>query len=191
MERLRSAWLLALPLTVLAWLGAHELAYGLAFPAGHARTHALAASGHGYLELMPLLAAFCLTLSAAAFLARVAGRGGGPRMLPAWAFGALPLLGFGVQEHLERWLAGAAAWGTGLEPVFLIGLALQLPFGLAASLLARALLTTADELAAARSAPHRPRLRPAPFLAAATEADLVPEPVLASRRAGRAPPERL
>jgi len=188
-EHQRPAWLLALPLTVLAWLGAHELAYGLAFSSGHERTHALAASGHGYLELTPLLAAVCLTLAAAGFLARVAGRAS--CTLPAWAFGTLPLVGFAVQEHVERLLTGAASWGTALEPVFLVGLALQLPFGLAAALLARALLAAADELAAARAAPRRPRLRPAAVLSAATEADLVPEPALASRRAGRAPPVRL
>jgi hypothetical protein len=191
MRRLSPALLLALPVTVVAWLGAHELAYGLAFSGEHARTHALAASGHGYLEHAPLLVALCLTVAAGGFVARALGRPSGSRTLPTAGFAALPLFGFALQEHLERLLNGAPdPWGTGLEPVFLIGLALQLPFGLAAGLLARALAAAADELGAAL-APFRLGLRPAGVLVPADEADLVPAPVLATRGAGRAPPARL
>ncbi len=191
MRRLSPALLLALPLTVVAWLGAHELAYGLAFSGEHARTHALAASGHGYLEHAPLLVALCLTVAAGGFVARALGRPSGSRTLPTAGFAALPLFGFALQEHLERVLNGTPdPWGTGLEPVFLIGLALQLPFGLAAGLLARALAAAADEVGAAL-APCRLRLRPAGVLVPADEADLVPAPVLATRGAGRAPPARL
>jgi hypothetical protein len=191
MRRLSPALLLALPVTVVAWLGAHELAYGLAFSGEHARTHALAASGHGYLEHAPLLVALCLTVAAGGFVARALGRPSGSRTLPTAGFAALPLFGFALQEHLERLLNGAPdPWGTGLEPVFLIGLALQLPFGLAAGLLARALAAAADEVGAAL-APFRLRLRPAGVLVHADEADLVPAPVLATRGAGRAPPARL
>ena len=49
-QRLSPALVLGLPVTILAWLTAHEAAYELAFGGGHARDRALAASGHGYLE---------------------------------------------------------------------------------------------------------------------------------------------
>jgi hypothetical protein len=187
-QRVRTAWLIALPLTVLAWLAAHQAAYDLAFPGKHAREHALAASGHGYLELAPLVAAICLTATVAGFLFRLAGRGS-RRGVPAWAFGALPLLGFAVQEHVERWLSsGELPLGTALAPVFLIGLALQLPFALVAAVLARALLSVADEVAAALAGPPAPRLRPARLLIpSGTVSPPAPSP-LSANRAGRAPP---
>lgn len=192
MERLRPAWLLALPLAVLAWLGAHRLAYDIAFSGADARQHALAASGHGYLDHAPLLAALCTTLAALGFVTRVFGEDRARGSLPAWAFGALPLLGFAVQEHLERALhGGGLPWDTSLQPVFLLGLALQLPFGLAAGLVARALLTTADEVGTALEAKPRVRLRPTVALFPVDAADLTPVPALASGRAGRAPPVRL
>jgi hypothetical protein len=182
------AWLLPLPLTVLAWLAAHAAAYDLAFDGRHAREHALAASGHGYLEHAPLLVALCLTAAAAGFLFRVAGLGT-RRSVPAAAFGALPFLGFAVQEHLERWLQGGELpWGTTLEPVFLIGLALQLPFALVATALARALLAVADDVAASLAALPAPRLRPAPLPLPADACNQAARPLLATRRAGRAPP---
>jgi hypothetical protein len=187
-HRVSPAWLIGLPLTVLAWLAAHQAAYDLAFRGSHAREHALVASGHGYLRLAPLLVAICLTAVAAGFLVRLIGRGS-RRGAPAWVFGALPLLGFAVQEHVERWLSsGELSLGRELGPAFLIGLALQLPFALVAAVLARALLSVADEVSGALAASSAPRLRPAPIR---VPSGFVAPPVrslLGTSRAGRAPP---
>lgn len=185
MERLRPAWLLGLPLAVLGWLTAHSAAYELAAPEGRERAHLLAASGHGYLEHAPLLVAACLVLAAAGFVARARGRARDPA--PAWLLAVLPLAGFAVQEHLERALSsGTIPWETTLQPVFLLGLVLQLPFALGAAFLARALTRLADAVASRQAPPRRPRasLR----IGAPLSALLPPRKALASGRAGRAPP---
>jgi hypothetical protein len=183
--RLRPAWLVGLPLAVLGWLTAHSAAYELAAPDERERAQILAASGHGYLEYAPLLVAACVALAVAGLVARARGRAGRPA--PAWLVAALPLAGFAVQEHLERALSsGAIPWATALQPVFLLGLLLQLPFALGAALLARALTRLADAVAS-RSAPAR-RPRASLRLAGPVSA-LLPVPrALASGRAGRAPP---
>ena len=64
-----------------------------------------------------------------------------------WAFGLVAPALFTCQEHIER-LAhdGTVPWLAG-EPTFLAGLALQLPFALAAYLVARLLLRVARSIA--------------------------------------------
>ena len=178
MERLRPAWLLGLPLLAVGWLSAHALAYELVPAAEH---------GHGYLAQVPLFLTLCAATVSVALAARIAGRRG--RTLPRWLAAALPLLGFAVQEHLERGLAlGAVPWGTALEPVFLLGLVLQLPFAVAALLVARALTALADAVTARpvarlRVAFQLPSPRP-------DEAELAGALALARGWAGRAPPVR-
>jgi hypothetical protein len=177
-ERLRPAWLLGLPLLAVGWLSAHALAYELVPAEEH---------GHGYLAQAPLFLTLCAATVGVALAARIAGRHG--RTLPRWLAGGLPLLGFAVQEHLERGLAlGALPWETALEPVFLLGLVLQLPFALAAFLVARALTALADAVAARPAARRRFALRLAP--ARPAPAELAAAPVLARGWAGRAPPVR-
>ncbi|MGH3031519.1 MAG: hypothetical protein ACRDNE_12305 [Gaiellaceae bacterium] len=178
MERLRPAWLLGLPLLAVGWLSAHALAYELVPVEEH---------GHGYLAQAPLFLTLCAATLGVALASRIAGRRG--RGLPRWLAGALPLVGFAVQEHLERGLAvGAVPWGTALEPVFLLGLVLQLPFAVAALLVARALTALADAVAARPAARPRFPLRVAP--ARPAPAELAAAPVLARGWAGRAPPVR-
>jgi len=74
----------------------------------------------------------------------------------------LPLVGFSVQEHLERVIhLGEIPTAAAIEPTFLLGLALQLPFALAAFALARLLLRAADHVGRAlRARPPHPRVRP-------------------------------
>jgi hypothetical protein len=183
--RPRPAWLLGLPLAVLGWLTAHTAAYELVAPDHRERARLLAGSGHGYLEYAPLLVATCSTLAALGFLARTRGRAG--RLVPAWVLGALPLAGFAVQEHLERALtSGGISWETALQPVFLLGLLLQLPFAFGAALLARALTSVADTFVSRR--PGRRRAKARIRLAAPLSASLPAPKALASVRAGRAPP---
>jgi hypothetical protein len=60
-------------------------------------------------------------------------------------FALLAPAAFVVQEHLETLLhTGAAPFGTVLQPTFLPGLLLQIPFALAGYAIARALVRLAD-----------------------------------------------
>jgi hypothetical protein len=187
-RRSRAAWLAGLPLLAAGWILAHQLAYQLVPPGGDDPAAALAATGHGYLDHLPFLLGGLAALAAVGLLARMAEGRRGSRTLPAWLFGTVPLLAFAVQEHLERLLHGVPdAWTTAAHPVFLVGILLQLPFGLAAALAARALLKAADVVARGRELP-RPR-RPAIRLVLAPRAvDLAPVSALARPHAGRAPP---
>jgi hypothetical protein len=138
----RIAWVVWLPLVVAPWLGVHCLAYALVPPGSHEYGHAHA-SGHAYLVYSaPILAACGLTLLLAGVILGVGeGLRARPRAHPPLRlFLLLPPLGFVVQEHLEPLIGtGAVPYDVVLEPTFLLGLALQLPFALAALLLTRAL----------------------------------------------------
>ena len=138
----RAAWLIPLPLAVASWLGAHSLAYWFVSPGGAAHMSLHAVSGHGYLGYAPALALWGSALLAAGLLLCAAEglRGRRPSPPPVRLFVLLPPVGFFVQEHLERLVGtGGISHGMVLEPTFLVGLALQLPFALAALLLAHAL----------------------------------------------------
>jgi hypothetical protein len=187
-RRSRTAWLAGLPLLAAGWILAHQLAYQLVPPDGDDPAAALAATGHGYLEHLPFMLGGLAALAAVGLLARMAEGRSGRHTLPAWLFGTVPLLAFAVQEHLERILHGVpGAWATAGHPVFLVGILLQLPFGLAAALAARALLKAADVVARGRELP-RPR-RPAIRLVLVPRAvDPAPISALARPCAGRAPP---
>jgi hypothetical protein len=121
----------------------------------------------------------------------VAAVRGAPRlhMSVRWFF-LLPLVGFALQEHLERLLpAGSLPLDAPLEPAFLIGLGLQLPFALAALAAARLLLGLADELGQAL-ARRPPSLSPTPLLVAVPPSggDLPRHTVLALGYPQRGPP---
>lgn len=137
-------WLLTLALTATGVLGAHAVAY---------RVTGTGSEGvHGYLEHAPQLLAVLvtLTLGALAFTSRAPG-------LRAWPFPALALTGFAVQEHVERLLhTGELPWLL-TRPVFLVGLALQIPIALCAWLLARRLLRAVTDAAPRRVPPRVPR----------------------------------
>jgi hypothetical protein len=172
---------------------AHVLVYRWVYPQAGVRLDALLATGHSYMTLMPLV----LAVAAAATLVSLvlgcadAARGRALRAVPAWAFGVLPLVGFALQEYLERWVAaGAVPWHAALAPTFLPGLALQLPFGLAAYLAARLLLRAAERVG--RTLAARPPAVPPPVACAAapipiSAAPLRP-PVLSCGLAKRGPP---
>ncbi len=82
---------------------------------------------------------------------RLQGRAAAARDVPADP--AAPTLAFVVQEFLERFIhAGHVPWTTAFEPAFLFGLALQLPFALAALLLAWALDSAARAVGQALAA---------------------------------------
>jgi hypothetical protein len=175
--RARSAWLVSLPLALVACLAAHSVAYRLA--GGEA-------GGHGYLAYAPAVVAVAVAavLAGAAARAFAAARSAAASGPPAWLFALVPPLAFVVQEHLER-LGSTAA----IEPAFAVGLALQLPFAALALLAARSLLRAADRLGAALR--RRPRRLPRPSSARPPVVrHEPPRPSLATAHSQRGPPRR-
>jgi hypothetical protein len=185
--RARTFWFLTLPALILAETAAHTLVARLDPEESRHRVLSNA------LEDFALPFVAVVLLLAAAILGRrvlASFRAEGPQPLPSWRLAGLPALAFLSQEYVEQLMHdGRIGWLTALEPVILIGVALQVVWGLLAIWLARALLRAAEQLGCtlARRSPHsarRPqRLGVKPFRA--------PEPrlpVLASQHAGRAPP---
>jgi hypothetical protein len=190
MQRRLLAWVSPFPLVALGSLAAHSLAYRLAEPDAGLRRAVLDGTGHGYLAYLPLFLATGLALLLAGLVGHaVTGFCRRPGVPPAWPLALVPPLAFTLQEHLER----LAAWGhlpltTALEPTFLIGLALQLPFAVAALLVARLLTGAAEAFGRAlASPPSRPVSRP-PAAIVAVYAFLPALAVPSLRHAGRAPP---
>ena len=130
----RLTWLLTVPLMVGSLLAGHTVAYRLVDAPS---------TGHGYFHYVPLVGAVLLALALCALvLEAVAVLRGEVRVAsPPWAFALLPLGAFVIQEHLERLLYSGTS--PVLEPAFLVGLAVQLPFGVVALLLARVLQSLA------------------------------------------------
>ena len=185
-------WMLSLPLAVAGWLGAHSVAYVLVVPDPDHRAELLSDSGHGYLGAAPLFLACAITLVLAGLaLAIVDGlRGGSRARVPVWPLALLPPLGFAVQEHLERLIElNAFPFGAALEPTFIVGMALQLPFALAAVTLARAALALGYLIGRAFAVRRSPR-PPAHPTSWRLPAWLGPKPVLplAAGHGERAPP---
>ncbi len=187
------AWASALPLIVAGSQVAHAFAYRWVYPSSRVRLHALLSTGHGYMDRLPLVfgVAGAVALVSVVVAVADAARGRSLRALPAWAFAALPLMAFVLQEILERSLhTGTFVWQAVESPTFVPGLVLQLPFAAAAWLVARLLLRTATAVARiirprrcvvpVRRAPVRVRL---PLVVRLPR--LAP---LAAAAAGRAPP---
>jgi hypothetical protein len=152
----RLTWLLTVPLMAGGLLAGHELAYRLV---------GAPSVGHGYFDYLPFAGAILLTLALCALVLHCVAAFRGERTVasPPLAFALLPGAAFVLQEHLERLLyAGTVPL---LEPTFAVGLAVQLPFGLVALLLARLLQSLARAVGtalAAQNPPTHPRERPAP-----------------------------
>jgi hypothetical protein len=190
--RARSAWLVALPLVLAGWLAAHSLAYRLAGADGHGHGGLHAPPAHGYLAHAPALLAALAVGAVGVLLLRVAAAARRRRSSGVNPAGlvCLPVAGFAVQEHVERLVhTGALPLATVAEPTFVIGLALQLPFALAALFVARVAVRAADGLGANIAlARHRARAD-APAAFAWPRRDRDPRyPRLARWSTGRAPP---
>ena len=106
---------------------------------------------------------------------------------PAWAFAFLPPATFAIQEVLELSLhTGSFTMHALLAPTFLPGLLLQLPLALAAYLMARFLLRTAERVGRALAQPPTlPAL--VQLLFAPTSAPSLARPVVAGC-SSRGPP---
>jgi hypothetical protein len=187
-------WLLALPLIVVGSQVAHGLAYWWAYPFADVRLAILEHTGHGYLAYLPILIAFLGGLELLVLLVMVVDRcrGNVGRDLPPWVFLWLPVVGFVLQEHLERLLAsGVFPWWAVEQPTFWRGLVLQVPLGVAAYVIARflrrAVEAVADIVVRRREARARPASGERGFRWSPGVAPLRATP-LAVGAAGRAPP---
>lgn len=188
-------WFVALPVIVVGSQVAHGLAYWWAYPIANVRDAILQQSGHGYEAYAPLLLGLLAAIQLFVVLVAVADRVREQRSvrgLPPWAFLWLPVVGFTLQEHLERlFMAGVFPWRAVEEPTFWRGLLLQIPIGLLAYAVARLLLRTVDAVARAITEHRRNgrRVRVCPPSPAPRQSVLLPRPAaLALAAAGRAPP---
>ena len=186
----RLAWLLSLGLAGAGALAAHVLAYRVAEPHDERREHLLEETGHGYFD-PALIGSLCAALVVVGFVGGVLASAGRAQHPPLWLFALAPLLGFTVQEHAERALHHDTLLLAVLEPTFLVGLVLQLPFALVALLAARALLVAAAAVARHMGSPPRPRLAPDASLALPGAVWIPPCPALIGSRGQRAPPRPL
>ena len=156
MRRRRLPWLLALPLMVAGSIAAHVIGFAVA-PATVERSHReggeLAGlherasngyAGHAVIWL-GLVAALVAAVGIRGLIARFRGRDS--RGLGAGCFFLLPLLAYSSQELIERLLhAESFPFQAVLEPRFLLGLALQLPFAAVAFLAGWLLLRAGKQL---------------------------------------------
>jgi hypothetical protein len=134
--------MVALPLAVASWLGAHCLAYWLVAPAGDHQMGLHAESGHAYLGYTPAIFVWggALLVVGLVLCVGLGLRDVRPSPPPVRLFAFLPPLAFTVQEHAERLIGtGGLPPDIVFEPTFLLGLALQLPLTLAALIVAHAL----------------------------------------------------
>jgi hypothetical protein len=181
------AWAVTVPLAVAGSQVAHAAAYLFVVSDSHDRAHELAATGHAYLAYAPEVAGF---LGAALVVAFALGvRSDRLVRLRAWPFGLLPVLAFAVQEHVERLVhTGSFPATAALAPSFVVGVALQIPFGLIAYLAASLLLRAAARLGRVlRRRP--PRLCARPALVLRPQTVVLPRAPLALSGCGvRGPP---
>jgi hypothetical protein len=156
------AWLVAAPLMAVGSYVAHCQVFASAAPAhhmlahgGHGGAHGPAHHAHesgmtaiGLFGSVPFLLS-CLAVVAVFLGVRVTrGLSRSPRTtLSAWPFGVLAPLAFFLHHHFDH-LVGTTSMplSSFVEPAFLLGLLLQVPFGLAAFLVAKLLLRVADRI---------------------------------------------
>ncbi len=165
-------------------LAAHSLGYLLtahtAEGAGETSDRT-STGGAGYLVLF-------LGILAATLVVAGLGRRRDAAVSP-WFFFVLPPLAFALQELSERVLSAEAfPFHAALEPRFLLGLLLQLPFGLLALLVARALMHAVRRLVRALGRSKTPRLRPTVSWSLREAWDLPRIPALALGAPQRGPP---
>jgi hypothetical protein len=192
----RAAWLVALPIAAASWLSAHCLAYLLVPPADSGTMHHHMDESHNWFGSMPVLVAAGVTVLAAGLVLCIGegwrGRHGNS-LAPSRVFALLPAAGFVVQEHLEQFLASdSVPYEVAIEPTFMTGLALQLPFALGALLLAGGLSALGYRFGwlRARAIPAGPAVdrQPIPVVSLIPPARVAVSSVLVRAHAPRAPP---
>jgi hypothetical protein len=184
-------WLLTVSLAVAGSQGAHLLTYRLVEPNADQRAHLLADTGHAYMAYLPLGLALCTAVVLFALIGQARQARPGQAGLAAWQFGLIAPLVFCCQEHFERLLHdGTFPWDAVLQRTFLLGLALQLPFALAAYLLARLLLRVAHAVALLLGRAPRQRRTVPILLPLLASVDAPRLPALALGFSTRGPPLR-
>jgi hypothetical protein len=153
-------WPASLSVCVAGWLIAHALAYRLVASGDEGSGALVERTGHGHLAFSPYLIAVSATVLLLALgAAVVAGATRRTRpAVPLAPYVVLPLLDFVSHTVVESVQSGhLVSTGAALEPVFLVGLALQVPLALAALLLARAALAWAEGVGRGLTPRWRPR----------------------------------
>ena len=191
--RRRLPWLVALPVMAAGSLAAHSLTYlfisARAGERGGEASERASTGSAGYVVLFLGLLVATAVVAGCARLLLARRRPHRIVELSPWLFFVLPPLAFASQELAERLLrAEAFPFQAALEPRFLLGLLLQLPFGLLALLVARALLRVVERLVHALARARAPRLRTTlPW--SPRQADALPRiPALALGHSQRGPP---
>ena len=171
-------------------LAGHAIGYRVAIGDPHVRADALAHSGHGYFGYLPFALSVCLGVLIAAIVLQGVTGFRGERRRPATSplILLLPPIAFVIQEFLERFIhSGHVPWMTVFEPAFLFGLAVQLPFALAALLLAWALDSAARAVGQALATMPQPTF--STFVPVPVRVVAAPPPAGLARGYGeRAPP---
>ncbi len=129
-----TAWFVGIPIAIAGSQVAHGVDYRVVVPNAGERAHVLAETGHRYFALVPLalaLATVIVLIGLVGEARRGSDRSG--RALRPWHFALLAPLVFSFQEIFERLFHdGSFPFHAIVEPTFLLGLALQIPFALAA-----------------------------------------------------------
>jgi hypothetical protein len=139
---LKGLWLVALPLLLVASEGAQAVLDR--FSSSDYRGAELLSGGRTATVIVAL-AGLAGLLVLGGLIGHVMA-GCASRAVPARTFAAVPIVVFALQEHVEYWLAHGLTGSPATQLPFLLGLALQLPFALAAFLLARLLVRLAHAL---------------------------------------------
>ena len=153
-------WAASLSVCVAGWLIAHALAYRVLASGDGGPGPLVEASGHGQMAFSPYLMAVSATVLLLALACTVVAGATRrtPTAVPVAPFALLPVLDFVCHTLLESLQhAGEVSAGAALEPVFLLGLALQLPLALGALLLMRAARALAEGLGRGLTPRWRPR----------------------------------
>jgi hypothetical protein len=188
------AWPLVVPIALAGLVVGHAAAYRIVIPDAAARARELAQTGHGYSEHVPILLGLCSALLLVAFARRVAAAFYGTGSLPQLpgALALLPPIAFVVREYVERAIhQGDLLPALAVDPTFVVGLAIQIPFGVLAFLLARWLGDLAAIVGRRLAATLRPRfLRPVGRRPVSLRFDVPRVPALAHGYGDRGPPAR-
>lgn len=148
MRRISAAVGICIPVAILGCLLAHQAGYLIESPDQVARSLNLARDGHGYMRDFVFMIPAIATIVLGGFLFALHGAivTDTPVSISPRPFAFAPAMVFLVQEFAER-----AAIGDALvvlsERSVVVGLVLQIPFGLIAYLLARLILEAADQVA--------------------------------------------
>ena len=159
MPRSASAWLVAFPLMAAGTWLSHCYALSAVDPSTHAAAHHTGHAGRMFVFSAPFLYA-CIAVLALALVFRVglSFAGHSAARMSALPFAVVPALGFFAHQHFEQLSStGSISLAALTAPAFLLGLMLQIPFGIVAFFVVRFLLRFADRLGVTLAELRKPR----------------------------------